>query len=74
MNNANNPPPSWRALIDALKVPTVGEKRLAGELEEKYCSQEEQGRWSKSKYCAPVRHRISEPNSTANMEKRWPFI
>ena len=68
MKNATDPPPSWRALIDALRAPIVGEKRLAEELEEKYCSQKEQGKCSKSKYCAPVK---SEPNSTANMEKRW---
>ena len=30
--------PSWKALVDALKAPTVGEGRLAKELEERYCS------------------------------------
>ena len=54
MKSATDPPPSWRALIDALRAPTVGEKRLAEELEEKYYSQKEQGKCSKSKYCASV--------------------
>ena len=38
----NDPPPSWRNLVDALKAPSVGEKRLAKEIEEKYCDPEEQ--------------------------------
>ena len=52
MDNATNPPPSWRALIGALRAPTGGEKRLAGELEGTYCSQKEQGK--RSKYCVLV--------------------
>ena len=44
MKNATDPPPSWRALIDALRAPTVGETRLAGELEVTYCNQTEQGK------------------------------
>ena len=44
MRNATDPPPSWRALIDALRAPTVGETRLAGELEVTYCNQTEQGK------------------------------
>ena len=42
MNNAVDPLPSWKVLVDALKAPTVGENRLARELEEKYCSLEDQ--------------------------------
>ena len=42
MNNATDPLPSWEVLVDALKAPTVGESRLAKELEEKYCSPEDQ--------------------------------
>ena len=33
--------PSWRHLIDALKAPSVGENRLAEEIDEKYCDPEE---------------------------------
>ena len=33
----NVPSASWKHLVDALKAPSVGENRLAGELEEKYC-------------------------------------
>ena len=32
-----DPVPSWNALIDALKAPTVDEMRLAENLEKKYC-------------------------------------
>ena len=42
MNNAVDPLPSWEVLVDALKAPTVGESRLAKELEEKYCNLEDQ--------------------------------
>ena len=38
----NDPSPSWRILVDALKAPSVGEKRLAEEIEKKYCDPEEQ--------------------------------
>jgi len=44
MRNATDPPPSWRALIDALRAPTIGETRLAGELEVTYYNQTEQGK------------------------------
>ena len=33
--------PSWRHLVDALRAPSVDEKRLAEEIEEKYCCPEE---------------------------------
>ena len=42
INNATNPLPSWEVLVGALKAPTVGESRLAKELEERYCSPEDQ--------------------------------
>ena len=42
MNNAVDPLPSWEVLVNALKAPTVGESRLARELEERYCSLEDQ--------------------------------
>ena len=38
---SNNTSPSWRHLVDALKAPSVGENRLAVEIEEKYCDPEE---------------------------------
>ena len=34
--------PSWKVLVDALKAPTVGESRLAKELEERHCSPDDQ--------------------------------
>ena len=37
----NNPSPSWSELVDALGTPSVGEKRLAKEIKEKYCSSEQ---------------------------------
>ena len=42
MSNATDPLPSWEVLVDALKAPAVGESRLAQELEERYCSPEDQ--------------------------------
>jgi len=42
MSNAYDPLLSWKVLTDALKAPTVGESRLARELEERYCSPEDQ--------------------------------
>ena len=42
MNNASDPFPSWKVLVDALKAPIVGESRLAKELEERHCSPEDQ--------------------------------
>jgi len=38
MNNAADPLPSWKVLVNALKVPAIDESRLAKELEEMYCS------------------------------------
>ena len=42
MNNATDPLPSWKGLVNALKVSVVGESRLAKELEDKYCSPKDQ--------------------------------
>jgi len=42
MNNATDPLPSWEVLVNALKAPAVGESRVARELEERYCSPEDQ--------------------------------
>jgi len=48
VDNAADPLPSWKVLIDALKAPTVGENRLARELEESYCSPEDQNSMGES--------------------------
>ena len=48
MNNATDPLPSWRVLVDALKAAAVGENRLSKKLLETYCSPEDQsslGEW-----------------------------
>jgi len=42
MNNVTDPLSSWEVLVNVLKAPTVGENRLAKELEERYCSPEDQ--------------------------------
>jgi len=42
LNNASKLHQSWKVLVDALKAPTVGENSLAKELEERYCSPEDQ--------------------------------
>ena len=36
-------PPSWNNIVDALRCRTVGEVRLAADLEQKYCSMHETG-------------------------------
>ena len=59
MRNATDPHPSWRDLIDALGAPSVGEKKLAGELEEKHCNQKE-----------PVTHKMKESSIPGSVEKR----
>lgn len=41
MNNATDPLLSWKVLVNALKTTTVGENRLADELEERYCRPED---------------------------------
>ena len=38
----NNPSPSWKHLVDALKAPSVGENRLAEEIKKRYCCPVEQ--------------------------------
>ena len=39
---SNNLSPSWSQIVDVLKAPSVGENRIAKEIEEKYCDPEEQ--------------------------------
>lgn len=43
MSNATDPDLSWGVIVGALKAPSVGENRLAGEIEKKYCAAVEQG-------------------------------
>ena len=43
---ADDPPPSWEAVVTALRSPLVNEKNVATQLE--------------SKYCAPVQHIMDE--------------
>ena len=45
----NTPSPSWSHIVDVLKTPRVGEKRLAQEIEEKYCGPEKQSSCDESK-------------------------
>ena len=33
-----DPPPSWEAIVTALKSPLVNEKKVAARLESKYCT------------------------------------
>ena len=48
MNNASDPLPSWKVLVDALKAAAVSENKLAKDLDERYCSPEDKnslGEW-----------------------------
>ena len=49
MNNDSSP--SWRHLVDALKAPSVGENRLAKEIEEKYCCPEGRSSFGELQSC-----------------------
>ena len=46
---SNDPSPSWKHLVDALKAHSVGENRIAKEIEEKYCGPEEQSSCNESR-------------------------
>ena len=48
--------PSWRNLVDALKAPSVGENRLAKEIEEEYCGLEEQSNCNESNASVQTKH------------------
>ena len=50
----NDPSPSWRHLINALKSPSVGEKRLAEEIKKEYCDPKEQS--NESRASAQTKH------------------
>lgn len=49
MSNAKGPDLSWGVIVGALKAPSVGENKLAGEIEKKYCAAVEQGGQSEDK-------------------------
>ena len=55
LKTAVDPPPSWEAVVTALRLPTVNEKNVAGQLE--------------SKHCAPVQHTQKKPNSVNEVKK-----
>ena len=40
MNNTTDTLPSWKVLVNALRAPDIGERKLARELEERYCNPE----------------------------------
>ena len=52
----NDPSASWRHLVDALKAPSVGEKRLAEEIEEEYCDVEEESSCNESRASVETKH------------------
>ena len=49
LKTAVDPPPTWEAVVTALRSPAVNEKSVAAQLEAKYCS--------------PVQHVMGEFNS-----------
>ena len=52
LETAIDPPPTWEAVVTALRSPAVSENYLADQLE--------------SKYCNPVQYVMGEFNSTAD--------
>ena len=48
LKTAVDPPPTWEAVVTALRSPLVNEKKVAAQLD--------------SKYCAPVQHMREKPN------------
>ena len=57
LDTAVDPPPTWEAVITALRSPTVDKKKVGEQLE--------------SKYCAPVpgsRHESNSPTTLENSE------
>ena len=55
LKSAVDPPPSWEAVVRALRSPLVNEKHVAEQLE--------------SKYCASVQHTQEKPNSANEVKK-----
>ena len=52
----NDPSPSWRHLVDALKASSVGEKRFTEEVEEEYCDIEEVSSCNESRASVQTKH------------------
>ena len=38
LKTAVDPPPSWEAVVTALRSPSIDEKKVAAQLEAKYCN------------------------------------
>ena len=57
LKTAADPPPSWEAIVTALRSPSVNEKSIAAQLE--------------AKYCAPIQHIhvVEKSNIPTNIEK-----
>ena len=55
LKSAVDPPPSWEAVVRALRSPLVNEKHVAEQLE--------------SKYCASVQNTQEKPNSANEVKK-----
>ena len=65
LNNATVP--SWKVLVDTLKAPAVGESRLAKELEERYCSPEDQSSLGESEAISVTKTTCSEEWCVSDM-------
>ena len=55
LKTAADPPPTWEAVVTALKSPIVGEKNIAAHL--------------KSRYCPALQDVMDESNSSTKAEK-----
>ena len=55
LKTAVDPPPTWEAVVTALRSPSVNEKYMAEQLE--------------SKYCASVQHVMEESSKPTSVEK-----
>ena len=53
---SNEPSPSWKHLVDALKAPSVGENRLAKAIKQEYCDSEKQSSCNESKPSVQTKH------------------
>ena len=53
---SNDLSPSWKHIADALKAPSVGEKRLAKAIEQEYCDSEKQSSCSESNASVQTKH------------------
>ena len=59
-------PPTWKNIVDALRSSTVGEVRLAGDLEQKYCSTQD------TSVAATLHHASPAPPSQADTQTTSP--